>query len=156
MSNPPLFIGGVYRSPTTSFDDTNTVLKCDMAKILAEGNVLILGDFNARIGEEPSVVNSTDLEATEDKRFVYSRKSKDKTKNREGMELLNTMNALNLVILNGVSDTAEYTCHQPRGSSVILTSAFLTTRPSSWFGTMSGRRTLVITHWSRWIWTFPP
>ena len=44
-SNPPLFIGGVYRSPTTSFDDTNTDLKCDMAKRLAVGNVLILGDY---------------------------------------------------------------------------------------------------------------
>jgi len=117
--DPPLFIGGVYRSPTTNFDDTMTELKGEMAKRLEEGNVIILGDFNARIGEEPSVVNAVDVEETEDRRTVFPRKSQDKNKNREGMELLNTMNALNMVILNGISGTAEFTCHQPRGSSVI-------------------------------------
>ena len=64
-------------------------------------------------------MNITDLEAEEDKRSMYIRKSKDRTKNRDGKELLETMNALNLVILNGIKGTAEHTCHQPGGSSVI-------------------------------------
>ena len=62
-----------------------------------------MGDFNARIGEEPSVIyheagNVPGKSCTE-----FKRESSDKIRNKEGKELLSMMNALNLI-----------DCHQRR------------------------------------------
>ena len=52
----PVFVFGVYRSPKTNFEDTMRILSCEIARRQLEGKVLVMGDFNARIGEEPSVI----------------------------------------------------------------------------------------------------
>ena len=115
----PVFVFGVYRSPKTNFEDTMRILSCEIARRQLEGKVLVMGDFNARIGEEPSVIyheagNVPGKSCTE-----FNRESSDKIRNKEGKELLSMMNALNLIVINGVTQPAEFTCTQYSGSSVI-------------------------------------
>ena len=94
----PVFVFGVYRSPKTNFEDTMRILSCEIARRQLEGKVLVMGDFNARIGEEPSVIyheagNVPGKSCTE-----FNRESSDKIRNKEGKELLSMMNALNLIV----------------------------------------------------------
>jgi hypothetical protein len=47
------------------------------------------------------------------------RTSKDEVRDRKGHELMRTFNALDLVVLNGVGETAEFTSVQRNGSAVV-------------------------------------
>ena len=58
-------------------------------------------------------------ESNYDRRAEIERTSEDKIKNRNGKELMETLNALNMMVLNGVGDKAEFTCNQANGNSVI-------------------------------------
>ena len=60
------------------------ILSCEIARRQLEGKVLVMGDFNARIGEEPSVIyheagNVPGKSCTE-----FKRESSDKIRNKEG------------------------------------------------------------------------
>jgi hypothetical protein len=96
----PVFVFGVYRSPKTNFEDTMTVLSGEITRRQIEGKVIVMGDFNARIGEEPDVIYQEAKNAAGNSRLEFRRESADKTKTKEGKELLSTMNALNLVVVN--------------------------------------------------------
>ena len=71
-----------------------------------------MGDFNARIGEEPSVIYHEAGNVLRKSCTEFKRESLDKIRNKEGKELLSMMNALNLIVINGVTQPAEFTCTQ--------------------------------------------
>src|SRR3569623_1212828 len=115
----PVFIGGIYRSPASSVGDFLRNLKNDIARLQQVGLVIVIGDFNARVGNTPSVLNLEDHESNFEERVVIQRTTEDKQRKRSGFEVMNTMDALNMVVLNGVREKAEFTCRQEAGSSVI-------------------------------------
>ena len=85
----------------------------------ARGNCDCHGDFNVRLGEIPNILNLADPESNYDRRAEIERTSEDNIKSRNGKELMETLNVLNMVVLNGVRDKAEFTCNQANGNSVI-------------------------------------
>jgi hypothetical protein len=79
------------------------------------GRVVVMGDFNSRVGELPNVL----LEGKDDERVVSERKSEDVTSDWRGKYLMREMNAAGFVIANGMREVAEYTSIHRTGSSVI-------------------------------------
>ena len=61
--------------------------------------MIVMGDFNAHLGEIPNILNLADPESNYDRRAEIERTSEDKIKNRNGKELMETLNALNMVVL---------------------------------------------------------
>src|SRR3569623_1932674 len=49
----PVFIGGIYRSPASSVGDFLRNLKNDIARLQQVGLVIVICDFNARVGQHP-------------------------------------------------------------------------------------------------------
>ena len=84
--------------------------------------LLILADFNARIGNKdtlPCITSDINIRSHE---YDIPRKSKDKITNTEGSKLLDFCNNCNLKILNGnyFNDTdGNYTYIHSQGSSTI-------------------------------------
>ena len=113
-----LMIGGVYRPPSANLAELLTHLQRVIPQYQSD-EVIVLGDFNARIASLPSVVNTAAVQARHEERIVYPRTSEDLVKNKAGVDLVDTMNALNMIILNGLNDLALFTCNQTKGSSVI-------------------------------------
>ena len=84
--------------------------------------VVVLGDINARVSEIASVaygpVVDEDFEVVEE--TTYERENMDKKANKRGEEMMEMMNAANVVILNGVkSEPMEFTFVGPMGWSGI-------------------------------------
>ena len=75
--DPNLFLGGVYRSPTENIRATLETLKFDIARWQREGIVIVMGDFNARLGETPNILNLADPESNSDRRAEIKRNSED-------------------------------------------------------------------------------
>ena len=81
--------------------------------------VVVLGDFNSRIGEISNVMIDG-----EDDRIECKRQSQDTKTDWRGKYLMKEMNASGLVVANGVREKAEWTSEQLKkskniGSSVI-------------------------------------
>jgi len=83
-----LFLGGVYRSPTDNIETTLETLKYDIARWQREGIVIVMGDFNARLGEIPNTLNLADPESNYDRRAEINRTSEGQIKDRSGKELM--------------------------------------------------------------------
>ena len=104
-----LFMGGLYIPPTYSpyFDDNLFEnLEHDVEKFSKLGNIMMLGDFNARTGfasdfvsKEGNDVITNDCSALS--REVKQRKNFDENLNSHGKSLLDLCLAFDLNILNG-------------------------------------------------------
>ena len=63
--------------------------------------VIIIGDFNSRIGKLMSIT-------AEDK--TYHRENVDEKENQNGRELIKLMNGLGMLILSGIRTKTKFTC----------------------------------------------
>ncbi len=82
-----------------------------LAEVSHDAKLVVCGDFNARVGEHAPTVQAVQL----------TRTSEDKHMCTRGNWILHTCAELGLHILNGAvqGGTAQYTCIQQRGSSVV-------------------------------------
>src|SRR4051794_36651603 len=92
-------------------------LEADIADFRKKGNVLCMGDFNSRIGCHESVVIKGD------RCVAFPRQSQDtnlRSAAERGTQFVESMNACNMVILNGLEATAKYTFRSAnKGQSVV-------------------------------------
>ena len=98
----------------------------ELERVLAStggGRRVILGDWNARIGERPSIVSTGKEEEQGDTVLLeekeYTRASTDKHANPAGNKMMDFMNAQDMIILNGTSGTMQHTQRGSIGWSVV-------------------------------------
>src|ERR1700722_19015513 len=103
------------------FDELNQ----DIIFFREQGKICILGDFNCRIGELESRISreggdeGEERKGREEEEIIYKRRSEDKIMNKGGRNLVDFMNAHNLIIVNGIDSLAPMTSLQVRGQTVI-------------------------------------
>jgi hypothetical protein len=104
-------------------------LEQDIYSLRNEGNILLLGDFNARTATNQAILLSNDsnhnpLWLDEDLVLAnsYKRSSEDLTENLFGTELVKLCSSQDLIICNGVMkwpNSNQMTCIHGLGSSVM-------------------------------------
>ena len=93
------YIGIVYITPTDNDYRTRIQnLQQNVLRFMASGKVIIMGDFNARVGEFPNILTQ---DSNEENRS-YSRTSLDKFTNAREKFIVESFNAVNVVLLNGI------------------------------------------------------
>jgi hypothetical protein len=92
---------------------TLTELRRGIVEFAGKGKILVMGDFNTRMGSLP---NSINLMTGSQAPLVVARSSKDQTVSSMGRKVMAFLNNAGLVLLNGVREMAEYTTH---GNTVI-------------------------------------
>ena len=104
----PWYIAAVYIAPrkTDEYFRVMEEVQEDVGKW--RGRVVVLGDFNSRVGELPNVM----IDGEDDDRVECKRQSKDKKTDWRGKYLMREMNASGLVVVNGVKEEAEWTSVQ--------------------------------------------
>ena len=109
------FFGVVYIPPAGSnygnLFQALTDLEGDIVQYKKEGKVILLGDFNCKIGDSPSVLS------VNDQVLSFSRSVTDHELNSRGKDLVTTMNTCGMVILNGVDSGGGFTF--PRSKSLL-------------------------------------
>ncbi|CAG2193283.1 unnamed protein product [Mytilus edulis] len=115
-----------YRDSTGTY--ITECLEQETAKYMKMGNVLLCGDFNARIANSPDYILNDDQSYLPlfdnypiDKQ-ILKRQSSDTTIDSRGKSLLDLCILNQLRILNGrvLGDVfGKYTCYTPNGSSVV-------------------------------------
>ena len=106
------YVAAVYLPPTgrgTTVTEVTRVLRqiaMDAKKFGADSQVVVAGDFNARIGELKNEV------AKEEAR---ERKSQDKVVDARGKRLMKLMNKAGLYVVNGVKEEADFTFEHANG-----------------------------------------
>ena len=118
----------VYLVPSNSTrynhnEDAMQELECVLGRV-AEDRRVLLGDWNARIGEMPSVVfveqEQDDGEVDKlGKEEEYKRTSVDKTRNPAGKAILDALNAHGMVVVNGIGHEMQFTQRGALGFSVV-------------------------------------
>src|SRR5690606_36941311 len=93
-------------------EDTLQELQGDI--IQYKGEVVVMGDFNCRIGEQSNYMITSDSEVLE---IAWC--SEDKVETAQGWTLLQKLNAIDLVVMNGVRERVRLTSYQVAGNSVI-------------------------------------
>ena len=128
-----LFVCACYIPPVNSpyYDDDFSKLEVEISQLSDKGNILIMGDLNARIADKLDFIeNENDIhdrlqdllpdEYTHD--FNINRNSQDKVYNNQGQQLLDLCIASQLRILNGryVGDSlGNLTCYKANGASTV-------------------------------------
>jgi hypothetical protein len=77
-------------------------LEEDIMRYKQEGMVMVMGDLNSRIGE-----------------IEHHRRNKDIEVNENGREWMALTRATGMIILSGLNETADYTCFNEQGNSVV-------------------------------------
>ena len=101
-----LYVGGIYLVPNTSSRANKVVnqiaeMEQDIATYCLDGRILVAGDWNCKIGQLDSEIGDR----------VWTRRSVSDTIDTRGKHIMGVMNALQMVVLNGIRDTiAQYTC----------------------------------------------
>ena len=95
-------------------EDTLQELQEDIIQYKERGEVVVMGDFNCRIGEQSNYMITSDSEVLE-----IARCSEDKVETAQGRTLLEKLNVIDLVVMNGVRERARFTSYQVAGNSVI-------------------------------------
>jgi hypothetical protein len=128
-----LYVCACYTPPTNSLynNDDFTYLENEISSLNGKGNILIIGDLNARVGDKSdfienesgpadSLLNLLPDNYNEDK--YLHRNCIDKVCNTQGQGLLNICVASQLHILNGhfMGDfLGNFTCHKSYGASTV-------------------------------------
>jgi len=110
-----LVVGAVYRAPSMNLGDVLAGITGDVMRYRGRGTMVLVGDFNCRVGELP---NRVLVEGEEETREIR-RKSEDKRVTSEGKQFMEWVRGLNLMVLNGHGVKAMPTSQQVKGSSVI-------------------------------------
>ena len=123
INNPDntIFIGVCYLPPAASSrgdksHDVFDTLRCQCLKFQDKGEILICGDFNARIG---SLNDMSDV--TQTRLYLPQRQIIDYTTNSHGKQLIDFLRDCNMVTLNGrfSSDKDNFTVISSVGKSVV-------------------------------------
>ena len=138
-----IYIGVLYLSPANSSYiqrqdmDVFSLLENEVAKYAQLGDILLMGDFNARTACENDYINNDGDNAFVPLPDVYvpdlpmpSRRSHDMVVNTYGRKLLELCKCSSLRLLNGrkLGDSlGKFTCHEYGGSSTI---DYMLTNPS--------------------------
>ena len=127
-----LYVCACYVPPVGSpyYDDDITALENEISRIPNPANILIIGDFNARIGNKPDFIENENLcnslqtilpdNYCEDNSRL--RNTRDNVFNTQGQALIDLCLASQLRVLNGryIGDFfGNFTCHKSYGSSVV-------------------------------------
>lgn len=107
--------------------DLFTTIEDDIAQFANEGNVLLLGDFNSRIGEKSDFIENERITVQDMNIELNDKPTKrltmDKTCNRFGEYLLELCKATNMCVVNWRSgchdDNGCFTCYTHNGESLI-------------------------------------
>ena len=129
-----LYVAAAYFPPQNSVCavTSETIfdkLEKDLSLYTSKGDVILLGDFNARVGiksestvENSSLFDSTGTKFDDSQQILPERNSQDIKTNTYGTKLLSLCSTSNLVVLNGrkLGDlNGKFTSHQHNGSSTI-------------------------------------
>lgn len=89
-------------------------LETDCIKFRQVGKVILMGDFNARIGNQFSIIQGRGGP------YVFRRTVADESNSR-GSDFIKTMNAANMIVINGIDSggNATFEHDNGKGSSVI-------------------------------------
>ena len=118
-----VYVGAAYMSPGSSPRETDKVaflheLEADVVRFSSLGKVVVMGDFNSRIGDLPSAIFKNGNQ------IVFPRTTQDKKATKgalqQGRQLLASMNANKMLILNGLEGEGKNTfVSRNRGESMI-------------------------------------
>ena len=118
------YIGGIYAPPDKGpyrgpnyFKDCLELLEVDCVDFRKDGKVL-MGDFNARIGMRDSIIQGAGGPYTFARNVVDDDKKSCPARTR-GIQLVESMNAVNMVIMNGIDSGGNFTFEHPNGSSIV-------------------------------------
>ena len=120
-------VSKIYKGRGLAHTDPFAALNADIATYSQLGEVLIVGDFNARTAsEQASILCCKDdcdpIWLTEESNHQWERISEDKGYNLFGEQLLTLCGAFDLVICNGLTRWAKsgnFTCNTYNGASVV-------------------------------------
>ena len=90
--------------------DVRMELEEDIIEFRSRGMVVLIGDVNSRIGE---------CMPQEGVREGKKRKNKDKKINENGREWIQMMRRTGMLMLTGLYGTADFTCYNVQGNSVV-------------------------------------
>ena len=116
ITNKSVFVAVVYLPPRQSpfeedVDGIRDQLMTDVMKYRKNGEIIVLGDMNSRVGSLSNMIADRE----------YRRRSEDDRVDSRGRRLLELLNMNGIVVLNGVKETAKCTFIKVggRGRSVI-------------------------------------
>lgn len=111
-----LYIVPMYINSNNWMNEYNAVYNFLMS--LDVGDVMLVGDLNARVGSEQVLLNNSYIKVD----FNETRRAKDLILNSRGLQMLELLQNFNMYIVNGVSrsdDKGEFTFVSKQGSSII-------------------------------------
>ena len=131
-----IFIGTCYLNPSTSqkTDQKMSRLSEDIISLRDRGEVVIIGDLNARTGKLEDTISPDKSDELFDISFSpppLKRNSRDNETNRRGLDLLELCKSVDLRIVNGrkTGDPfGDFTCIKHNGNSMV---DYLITSPAS-------------------------
>ena len=100
------YLGLIYLVPSALIASKMAILseiRQGIVEFSGKGKLLVLADFNARMGDLP---NSLNLLSGSQVPFLVARTSRDQ---KVGRKVLASLNEVGLVLLNGVGEMAEFT-----------------------------------------------
>lgn len=131
ITDSDLYVGTYYLSPKSGKSSTDLfdLLNEDINRFKGKGEILIQGDFNARVGDENDYIfydqfldDLFDSFPINTDKPLASRNSEDNHTNPRGLELLDFCKTNEFLIVNGrkIGDLfGKYTSNQYNGSSTI-------------------------------------
>ena len=103
------YLGLIYLVPSAVIASKMAILselRQGIVEFSGKGKVLVLGDFNARMGDLP---NSLNLLSGSQVPLLVARTSRDQKVSSLGRKVMASLNEAGLVLLNGVGEMAEFT-----------------------------------------------
>lgn len=113
-----LIVGGVYWSPSLENpEEVLEELEEDIGLFKLQGKVVILGDFNRRIKDAPTVYSLNT-------KLVFPRNTQDIKMDvikKQDRLFINAMNANDMFVMNGLDSGADYTFEGNKGVRLLTT-----------------------------------
>ena len=129
LSSQDIYLCAIYIPPYESpyySEKTFETLKSDIIEFQSKGKILLMGDLNARTGNDPDYIDPCGLKyitALQQTTIVSRhRQTFDNVVNKHGKELLQLCKAMGLYIVNGRirgDSLGKFTYCSPLGSSVV-------------------------------------